>query len=52
METEYQRHPEHDEWEERSWIPSIHMRKEAARIWLRVIDVRLERFTGYYAEGR
>lgn len=35
--------PEHDEWEERSWIPSIHMRKEAARIWLRVIDVRLER---------
>ena len=34
--------PEHDEWKERPWIPSIHMRKEAARIWLRVTDVRLE----------
>ncbi|WP_312432747.1 ASCH domain-containing protein [Lacrimispora sp.] len=25
------------------WIPSIHMPKEAARIWLKVIDVRVER---------
>ena len=28
------------EWK---WKPSIHMRKEAARIWLRVTDVRVER---------
>lgn len=35
--------PELDEWQERPWIPSIHMPKEAARIWLRVTDVRLER---------
>ena len=25
------------------WHPSIHMPKEAARIWLRVVDVRVER---------
>jgi hypothetical protein len=25
------------------WLPSIHMPKEAARIWLRVINVRVER---------
>lgn len=35
--------PEHDEWEERPWTPSIHMPKAAARIWLRVTDVRVER---------
>ena len=28
---------------EPNWIPSIHMPKEAARIWLRVTDVRAER---------
>lgn len=28
---------------EPKWIPSIHMPKEAARIWLRVTDVRAER---------
>lgn len=38
------------------WRPSIHMPKEAARIWLRVVDVRLERLqditeNGAKAEG-
>lgn len=38
------------------WRPSIHMPKEAARIWLRVTDVRVERLqeiddTGAKAEG-
>ena len=38
------------------WHPSIHMPKEAARIWLRVTDVsaqRLQQLTEYdaYAEG-
>ena len=28
------------------WRPSIHMPKEAARIWLRVVSVRLERLQG------
>jgi hypothetical protein len=28
---------------EDGWIPSLHMPKEAARIWLRVTDVRVER---------
>lgn len=28
---------------EMKWYPSIHMPKEAARIWLRVTDVRVER---------
>lgn len=42
--------PEHDEFEKRPWIPSIHMRKEAARIWLRVTDVRLERLQDITAE--
>lgn len=42
--------PEHDEWEERPWIPSIHMPRAAARIWLRVTDVRLERLQAITAE--
>lgn len=38
------------------WRPSIHMPKEAARIWLRVVDVQLERLqditeNGAKAEG-
>lgn len=32
------------------WRPSIHMPKEAARIWLRVIDVRVERLQDITAE--
>lgn len=32
-----------DEWEVRPWRPSNHMPKEAARIWLKVTDVRVER---------
>jgi hypothetical protein len=31
------------EVEDYKWIPSIHMPKEAARIWLKVTDVRVER---------
>lgn len=32
-----------DVCDEPKWTPSIHMRKQDARIWLRVTDVRLER---------
>lgn len=36
--------PEYDdEWEVRPWRPSIHMPKEAARLFLRVTEVRVER---------
>lgn len=34
-----------------SWHPSIHMPKEAARIWLRVTDVRVERLQEITAES-
>lgn len=34
-----------------SWHPSIHMPKEAARIWLRVTDVRVERLLDITQEG-
>ena len=33
------------------WHPSIHMPKEAARIWLKVTDVRIERLQSITAEG-
>lgn len=32
-----------DDWEVRPWRPSIHMPKEAARLFLRVTNVRVER---------
>ncbi len=43
-------------WDDILWHPSIHMPKEAARIWLKVTDVRVERMqevtgAGILAEG-
>lgn len=34
-----------------AWHPSIHMPKEAARIWLKVTDVRVERLQSITVEG-
>lgn len=34
-----------------SWKPSIHMSKEAARIWLKVTDVRVERLQEITEDG-
>lgn len=36
-------HTQHPEWGKKKWKPSIHMPKEACRIWLEVTDVRVER---------
>jgi hypothetical protein len=36
-------HPEHPEWGKKRWNPSIHMPRDAARIWLRIKDIRVER---------
>ena len=36
---------------EEPWHPSIHMPKEAARIWLRVTDVRVERLQEITPQG-
>lgn len=36
---------------ERPWVPSIHMPKWAARIWLRVVSVRVERVQEITEEG-
>mgnify|MGYP000897294777 CR=1 FL=1 len=33
------------------WYPSIHMPKEAARIWLKVTDVRIERLNNITEDG-
>ena len=40
-------------WEDANepWRPSIHMPKEAARIWLKVTDVRVERLQSITVEG-
>ena len=39
------------DYDHTSWHPSIHMPKEAARIWLKVTDVRVERLQKITADG-
>jgi hypothetical protein len=41
-ESKEETHPEHPEWGKKRWKPSIHMPKNAARIWLRITNVRVE----------
>ena len=44
--------PEYDcDWEVKPWKPSIHMPKEAARIWLKVTNVCVERLQDITADG-
>lgn len=38
------------EWYEGKWCPSIHMPKEAARIWLKVTAIKVERLQGITEE--
>ena len=45
----YKASPEYNEYEPDGWHPSIHMPKEAARIFLRVTDVRAERLQDMFA---
>lgn len=40
---DYKATPEFNSWEHEKWKPSIHMPKAAARIFLKVTDVRVER---------
>lgn len=35
--------PDHPEWGRSRWRPSIHMPKWAARLWLEITDIRVER---------
>lgn len=46
-----QTHPEHPEWGKKRWKPSIHMPKDAARIWLRITRVRVERLQSITEQG-
>ena len=39
----YSNNPDHPEWGKKLWKPSIHMPKEAARIWDEITGIRVER---------
>lgn len=47
----YKASPEYNEYEPDVWHPSIHMPKEAARIFLRVTDVHAERLQDITEDG-